>query len=75
MESLEVDENILNSLNEILYNFDVTPEVRKALGTLSHSLSPLHDLILSSRSSNDDMKEDMKKKKMKKLEELKKRKV
>ena len=75
LNSLEIPQERFSTLSEILFNFDVPNEIRKILGPLSNSLSPILEEQLSSNSSNDESKEDMKKKKLKKLEELKKKKV
>jgi len=56
LNAIEVDKNYYVNLNEILFNFDVSPEVRKGLGKLANSLSPHLEEQLSSNSSNDGSK-------------------
>lgn len=40
LNAINVDKTIYSNLNEILFNFDVSPEIRKGLGKLANSLSP-----------------------------------
>ena len=40
LNAIEVDKSIYGNLSEILFNFDVSTDVRKGLGKLSNSLSP-----------------------------------
>ena len=56
LNAFEVDKESYGNLTEILFNFDVSPEIRKALGVLANSLAPYLEEQLSSNSDNDGEK-------------------